>query len=217
MNIAFAALLAFAAGPVFAQGVGVTGHPEYNIEIIARKDCPAAPSDLSRRALYVQADFAVDRINLAEGPFLILDAIACDLNGAKLQLPAKPYACPTDEETPCDDPAVQRYAVLARPVGKPDAALKLGTCSFAAGPDGLMGTGDDAASCAPEASVEVRVSSRAVVNDASKELMTVSVDADGDGALDRVGLFDPRLRDKLWIMDAEGQAHAQLFFVAVGR
>lgn len=207
-----------AAGPAAAQSPGATGHPEFTVEIVAGKGCPPEPLPAaSRRTLYLQADAgAANKVGLVEGPFQVLDGVACDASGATLQLPASPYICPGYDEA-CDDPLVQKYDVMARLVGRPGAAMKIGACAFGPGPDGLMGTGDDIADCTADNYVEVRRAGTGGFHDAAKELTTVSVDVDGDGLLDRVNLFDSRLRDYFWTVDAEGRAHAQVFFVAVGK
>lgn len=229
--IGLIALLAAAAGagPAGAQGIGLSGHPEFNLEIIAQPTCAPQPlTDTSRRVIFLQADFSdqpggrkradvktVNKINLVEGPFQVLDGSACD-GEAKLQLPANPYTCPGGG-TACDDPSFQRYNVMARLVGRPGGAMKIGTCAFSAGEDGVMGTGDDLADCSAENYIEVRTAGQSRFNDVTKELTTISADVDGDGVLDRVSLFDARLADYFWSTDAEGRAHAQLFFVAVGK
>lgn len=229
--IVLSALLAAAsAGRASAQGIGSSGHPEFNLEIIAKPSCPSQPlADTSRRVIFLQADFsdqpggrkradvnAVNKINLVEGAFQVADGNACDGNGASLRLPANPYVCPAASAA-CDDPSFQKYNVMARLVGKPGSAIKIGTCAFAAGDDGVMGTGDDLATCSAENHVEVRTAGQGRFHDVTKELTTVSADVDGDGVLDRASLFDPRLQDYFWSVDAQGQAHAQVFFVAVGK
>jgi hypothetical protein len=223
-------LAACALGGVASAQVGGSGHPEYNLEIIAKKDCPTqALADTSRHVIFVKADFSdqpggktrsevdpTNKINLVEGPFQVLDGNACNGDGAKFQLPANPFSCPAGATT-CEDPTFQKYNVMARLVGKPGTAMKIGTCAFAAGADGVLGTGDDTATCSSENYVDVRTAGHSRFRDVTKELTTVYADIDGDGTLDRVGLFDPRLVDYLWSVDAQGQAHAQVFFVAVGK
>ncbi|HVE13803.1 MAG TPA: hypothetical protein VNI01_10450 [Elusimicrobiota bacterium] len=223
----FAALLA--CRPAAAQG-GSSGHPEFNLEIIAKKTCTTEPlTGTNRHVIFVQADFSdqpagktkaeinpVNKINLVEGPFQVLDGNACNADGAKFQLPANPYTCGSTDPN-CEDPSFQKYNVMARLVGKPGTAMKIGTCGFAAGPDGVLGTPDDVATCSSENYVDVRKSGRSRFQDATKELTTVYADVNGDGTLQRVPLFDPRLLDYLWTVDTQGQAHAQLFFVAVGK
>lgn len=208
----------FSARLAAAQSPGASGHPEFTVEIVAGKGCPPEPLPAaSRRTLYLQTDArTVNKLVLVEGPFRVLDGLACGANGAKLQLPASPYVCPGYDEA-CDDPSVQKYDVMARLVGKPGASMKIGSCAFGPGPDGLMGTGDDVGDCSADNYVEVRKAEAGGFRDAAKALTTVTVDVDGDGVLDRVSLFDSRLRDFFWTVDAEGRAHAQVFFVAVGK
>jgi hypothetical protein len=57
-----------------------------------------------------------------------------------------------------------------------------------------------------------RISGTSKFMDASKQLLTVVADIDGDGTLDTVPLFNGALQDYFWDIDSTGRAHAQLRF-----
>jgi hypothetical protein len=89
------------------------------------------------------------------------------------------------------------------------------TCAAGAGDDGILGTNDDEVVCSSENVVLVRDSTRSKFTNKTKELTTLVADIDGDGLVERVGIFDDRLYSYFWDYDNNGLRLAQLRFYPV--
>lgn len=217
-------------GAAFAgAGNGLPSGAHYNLELIAKKQCPSdAMKSSNRHVIFLLASFSdpnvvgstkltlnmTNKIKLAQGDFNVLDGNACDGDGATFQLPANPFTC-ASTNPPCADPSFQNYKVYIRPVGKPGTSLKMTTCGFEAGADGILGSADDTAICSTESTLQVRATGGKKFADVTKQLTTLYVDIDGDEVMDRIGLFDPRLQDYFWSVDTNGQAHVQVMFSTI--
>jgi hypothetical protein len=133
---------------------------------------------------------------LQQGEFAVLDANATDGTGS-FQLPS-PDA---------DGDGVTSYSVYSRALGTPGGSSTTTTCATA--PD----TGEVV--CSTLSMVLVRSTGGSKFTNVSRELLFAVADIDGDGDLDKVPLFDDRLRDYFWQYDNMGLRLAQLRFYAV--
>ncbi len=129
-------------------------------------------------------------INLREGVLAVLDANATDGAGA-FQLP----------DSDADADGATAYAVYARALGKLGSSSITSRCATAPGTGELV--------CSNLSRVVVRSTGGAGLTDVARELMHVVTDVQGDGKLERVPLFDDRLRYHFW-QDASGLRVAQL-------
>jgi hypothetical protein len=225
-------IVALCAAPAAAQtGNGAPSGGHYNLNILGKTTC--AGDDLTgsnRHTIQVLLNFddgnnsgqlltELDRRNkifLAAGDFQVLDGNACDGDGAKFQLPANPYTCPVDDPDCLNtDPTFQGYYVYVRALGKPGGSATMTTCAAGAGDDGILGTNDDEVVCSSENVVLVRDTGRSKFTNKTKELTTLVADIDGDGLVERVGIFDERLYSYFWDYDNNGLRLAQLRFYPV--
>jgi hypothetical protein len=136
------------------------------------------------------------KINLREGDFQVLDANATDGTGA-FQLP----------NPDPDGDGVTAYSVFARALGTPGGSSITTTC--ATDPT----TGD--VICSDQTLLLVRGTGGSKFANVSKELLYVIADLDGDGVLDKVGLFSDQLQDYFWQYDNNGLRLAQIRFYDV--
>lgn len=225
-----AAVLGLAGVAAAGEGNGLPSGPHYNLQIIAHNKCPGTTAvDSNRHTIFLLANYTdsavegqtrltldpTNKIKLVQGEFQVLDGNACDGNSALFQLPANPYTCP-DGGTSCEDPTFQKYRVYVRPRGKPGTGIKMTSCGFLAGEDGVLGTADDVSGCSTENLVQLRTKGGAKFIDATKVLTTLNIDVTGDGVPESIGLFDPRMVDYFWSADTTGKAHLQVVFVPVG-
>lgn len=212
-------------------GNGAPNGSHYNLNILGKDNC--AGDDLTgsnRHTIQVLLNYddgdntgevfaTMDRRNkilLAEGDFQVLDGNACDGNGATFQLPANPFTCPaTDPECLITEPVFQNYSVWARALGTPGGSATMTTCTTVAGEDLVLGTADDEVACSTENVVLVRSKGGSKFDNVTKELTTVVFDIDGDGDLDRIGIFEEDLREYFWDYDNRGLRLAQLRFYPI--
>jgi hypothetical protein len=166
------ALLSTTAPALAQTGNGAPKGGHYNLNLVGKDHC--AGDDLTgsnRHTIQVLLNFndgsqdgtlytELDRRNkifLSEGEFQVLDGNACDSDGAKFQLPANPFTCPTeDPECANADPTFQNYTVWVRELGKPGGSGTITTCAVAAGDDQIDGTADDEIVCSTEKVLLVR-------------------------------------------------------------
>jgi hypothetical protein len=232
MKLAFRMILAavLLSGSALA-GNGAPNGSHYNLNILGKDNC--AGDDLTgsnRHTIQVLLDFddgdnsgqvfaTMDRRNkilLAEGDFQVLDGNACDGDGATFQLPANPFTCPvSDPECLATEPTFMNYSVWARALGKPGGSATMTTCTTVAGVDLVLGTQDDEVLCSTENVVLVRSKGGSKFDNVTKELTTIVADIDGDGDLDRIGIFEDALRDYFWDYDNNGLRLAQLRFYPI--
>lgn len=225
------AILAMAA-PAYAQtGNGAPSGSHYNLNILGKTTCSG--DDLTgsnRHTIQVLLNFndgsqtgqlfsTLDRTNkifLKEGDFQVLDGNACDSNGALFQLPANPFTCPVDDPACLNtDPTFQNYGVYVRALGKPGGSATITTCQLAAGVDGVLNTADDEIICSEENVLLVRSTGPSKFTNRTKELTTIRADIDGDGKVDRVGIFSDALQTYFWDYDNNGLRLAQLRFYPI--
>jgi hypothetical protein len=215
------------SGRLFA-GNGAPNGTHYNLNILGKEKC--AGDDLkgsNRHTIEVLLHFSdvtangqlladLDKRNkifLKEGDFQVLDGNACDGDGAVFQLPANPFVCPVeDPECLNSDPTFQNYTVWLRELGKPGGTAEMRTCAAGAGLDLVLGTADDEIVCSSENVVLVRKTGKSSFREVTKELTTLVIDIDGDGDLERVGIFDDRLVSFFWDFDNNGLRLVQLRF-----
>jgi len=214
---------------LFAQtGNGAPNGNHYNLNILGKDHC--AGDDLkgtNRHTIQVLLNFSdstttgqlfatLDKRNkifLQEGDFQVLDGNACDGDGALFQLPADPFTCPEGDPACLNsDPTFQNYTVWIRELGKPGGNAEMRLCAVDAGVDGIVGTADDEINCSSENVVLVRTTGKSSFRNVTKELTTLVIDMDGDGNLERVGIFDGRLFSYFWDFDNNGLRLVQLRF-----
>jgi hypothetical protein len=209
-------------------GNGAPSGSHYNLNILGKDHC--AGDDLTgsnRHTIQVLLNFddgdntgevfaSMDKRNkilLAEGEFQVLDGNACDNDGARFQLPANPFTCPeTDPECLVNEPEFANYLVYARALGKPGGSATMTTCTTVAGADEILGTADDEVACSTENVLFVRNTGKSRFENVTKELTTIVADLDGDGDLERIGIFEDDLREYFWDYDNNGLRLAQLRF-----
>lgn len=222
--VGVACTLALSAAPALAQGGnGAPSGGHYNLNILGKTTCAGSPlTGSNRHTIQVLLNFSdgdggiqladLDRRNkifLKEGEFQVLDGNACDRDGATFQLPANPFNCPVDDpECIGSDPDFQNYTVWARALGKPGGSADIKTCGV---------NSDDEVVCSTESVILVRNTGRSKFTNYTKELTTVVTDLDGDGRLERVGLFEDEFEQYLWDYDNFGLRLAQLRFYPVGQ
>jgi hypothetical protein len=177
------------------SGNGAPSGAHFNLNIIGTKTKTGVDASGGGR-IFVPLTGST-KIQLAEGDdFAVLDANGTD-GSAKFQLPA---ADP-------DGDGVTDYEVFARALGKPGGSSTLTTCATD------PATGEEL--CSGDSLALVRGKGRQRFENVSRELLFVSVDLDGDGVTEEVGLFDDALQDFFWQVDNNGLRLAQLRFYSV--
>jgi hypothetical protein len=185
------------AGESRAAAVTGNGAPaggkEFQLNLIGvPKGKRADLSNNDGRRIFIPLE-GTSKILLQEGDFAVLDANATDGSGS-FQLPSPDP----------DGDGVTEYSVFARALGKPGGSLRITTCGIDA---------DGAEICSLESAVFVRGTGKSRFTNVSRELLFVFVDLDGDGAVERIPLFDDRLEGFLWSLDNAGLKLLQLRFV----
>ena len=209
---------AFAAGNN-AGGVGKGGY-QLNLIGMDKQDKLGDNDDNNGHRIFVNLN-GNTKIKLYNGTdFAVLDADGTDNDGAAFQLPY-PGNCDTTDFSLCD----LDYSVYMRVLGKPsENPYTIVTCA-----DELVDLDGDG--IANECSVEtVSLPSsngkgkNAKFTEVSKELLTLCldtnavVDSDSDGNFTndcdlRAELFDDKLENYTWDVDANGHRLAQLRFI----
>jgi hypothetical protein len=178
--------------PVDLSDLKLSG-PHYNLNIIGvPKGKTADMTGDNGQRIFVPR-FGKATIDLVQGPtFEVLDANGTD-GKASFQMP----------NPDPDGDGVTAYAVFARALGKPGGSSTTTTCLT----DALGDT-----YCSIESMVLVRSSGKSNWQDVSKQLLSVYVDLNADGVLDRVSLFSDALANYYWEYDNNGLNLAQLRF-----
>lgn len=195
---ALAALtLSFAAasgGPASA-GTGAPNGSHYTLNIHGvPKDKTASMTGSDTRNIFVPLN-GKTTINLSPGDFQVLDGNGTD-GSASFQLPAPDP----------DGDGLTAYSVYVRALGKPGGSAKATSCV----------TDTTGTWCSTEQALIVRTSGKQSFTNVSKELLTVCLDTDGDGACDtRTSLFSDSSKSYLWSYDNTGLKLAQLRFYPV--
>ncbi len=178
------------------RGNGAPSGAHYGLNIIGvAKGKSANLTGGDGHRIFVPLD-GTTKINLNEGDFAVIDANATDGAGA-FQLP----------NPDPDADGVTSYSVYARALGTPGGSSTTTTC--ATDPT----TGEIV--CSSLSMVLVRGTGGSKFTNVSKQVLYVVADIDGDGDLDRVGLFDDRLQDYFWEYDNQGLKLAQLRFYEI--
>ena len=221
------ALVAIPFAAAADNGAPSGGH--YNLNIIGHTQCSGDDlKDTNRHNIQVllrggDAAGAINgtlaatldkrnKIFLQEGDFQVIDGNACDSDGALFQLPANPFTCPaTDPECLNTDPTFQEYLVWARARSGGGSAT-ITTCRQ----DKVTGEFQ----CSTENTLDVltRTKGKNTNNftNVTKELTTVCLDTDGDGACNlRSGIFSEAAFTYFWDYDNSGLRLAQLRFYPI--
>lgn len=202
--IAFSPNLPFLSGVAetpsqlaFAQGHGGPHGPHYNLNLIGvKKDKNPDMNCGQGRRIFVKL-WGNTKIMLTEAPegesFEVLDCNGTD-GLAKFQLP---------DPFPNDD-LVTAYVVYARALGTPGGWSHTTLCA-------VDEEGDTVCSGEYLELKRTKGTAPKFIN-ATKYLLTLCVDIDDDGDMERVGLFDDALEGYFWDYDNHGLKLAQLRF-----
>ena len=179
------------------KGNGAPSGSHYNLNIIGvPKDKTADMDNNSGHRIFVKLD-GKSKIWLGEGEdFQVLDANGTDGNGAKFQLP----------DPDPDNDLVVSYSVYARALGRPGGWSQTTTCFVDEYGDTI---------CSVDTLTLVRSKGKSTFTNVSKELLTLYLDIDDDGQLERVGLFDDKTYQYFWDYDNHGLKLAQLRFYPI--
>jgi hypothetical protein len=188
-------------GDVAVMGVTATGNgapsgSHYTLNIIGvQKDKTADMTGDNGHRIFVPLS-GTSKIMLSEGDFAVLDANGTD-GSAAFQLP----------NPDPDNDGETEFSVFVRALGQPGGMATITPTAT----DPL--TGEVFASTL--STVVIRDKGKSSFTNVSKTLLFVFADVDGDGIVDRVPLFDPRLQDFFWSYDNQGLKLAQLRFYEV--
>ena len=183
-------------GDVPATGNGAPSGPHYNLNLIGvPKNKSADMTGGDGHRIFVALDGRT-KILLSPGDFAVLDANGTD-GSAAFRLPAPDP----------DNDGVTEYSVYARALGKPGGSGSITTC----GTDPV--TGEELCSIFPL--LLMRSKGKSSFTNASRELLYVFVDLNGDGTVERVPLFDSRLQGYFWEYDNKGLKLVQLRFYPI--
>lgn len=164
--------------------------------------------------LGAQGDMKRTKIQLMEGTdFAVLDSDGTD-GKAKFQLPP-PEITVDDKGTPdpSDDEVISSaYIIYIRILGKPQGQADMYSVYVEA--DGTEWISGEVITLRQEGGKVNRKSPPKFV-DVTKELTTIYVDFDGDGAKERISLFDSRFEEFFWYYDNQGLKHVQIRFYPV--
>ena len=176
-----------------SPGNGAPSGAHYNLNLIGvPRDKTADMTGADGRVIFTKLSGST-KINLQEGPFQVIDANGTDANGALFQLP----------NPDPDGDGVTAYSVYARALGQPGGSASATSCVTDA-----TGT-----YCSTESVVLARGTGKSSFQNVSKELLTLCLDTDGDGACDtRTSLFSDQLGRYFWNYDNHGLRLAQLRF-----
>jgi len=140
--------------------------------------------------------------------FCVIDANGTDNDGASLVMP----------NPDPDNDGVTVYSVFARALGTPGGNGTITTCAeVLIDPDGIPGSGDEYLEevCSIYYLYLERTSGPSKFVNASKELLYIYVDLDGDGIAERYNLFNDALQGYFWDYDNNGLKVVQLRFYEV--
>ena len=182
-------------GPIAVQtGNGGPSGAHYSLNIIGVPDKNADMTGNSGHRIFVKLWGNDSKILLIEGAdFLVLDANGTD-GEASFQLP----------NPDPDGDGTTVYSVFARALGKPGGSSRTTTCA--------IDPADGAEVCSVITLVLTRSKGPSKFENVSKYLLYIYADIDDDGDLERLPLFDNRLRGYFWDYDNYGLKLAQLRF-----
>jgi len=186
-----AAVVGWAAVAQAANGAPSGAH--YNLNLIGvPKDKTSEMTDTNRHTIFVPLTGNCT-IRLAEGDFSVLDGNCTD-GSSSFQLP----------NPDPDGDGTTTYSVFARALGKPGGSSTTTTCA--------TDPADGSTVCSVLPLTLIRTKGKQTFQNVSKNLLYIYADIDGNGSLDRVSLFDSRLRDYFWYYDNNGLKLAQFRF-----
>jgi hypothetical protein len=192
-----AALVALAvfgvAGALGGTGNGAPSGPHYNLNLIGFANGQSYSQQNSGGNVIHVPLSGNCKIDLAEGPFGVLDDNCSDGSDAAFQLPNPD---PTNSGT-------TSYSVFARALGKPGGKASMDTCGFD------PSTGETV--CSVEVLDLKRDTGKSTFQNVSKYLLYIYY-TDSSGKQVRVPLFDSSLQDYFWSYDNTGLRLAQLRF-----
>jgi hypothetical protein len=175
------------------KGNGAPSGTHYNLNIIGvSKDKNADMAGSEGHRIFVNLE-GKTKINLSQGAFSVTDANGTDGNGASFQLPNPDQ----------DGDGQTAYMVWARALGKPGGRSSTTVCALDV---------DGTEWCSVESVISVRTTGKSSFSDVSKNLLSLSVDLDGNGIAERYSLFDPALQGYFWDYDNQGLKLVQLRF-----
>lgn len=187
-----------------AANAGIVGDlakaKAYSVNIIAYEICPKAQT---AQRIAVLADFTDDvqtgesyvtldkrnKIFLTPGgDFRVLDSLACDSNGATLQLPPGTG----------DD-----FQIWVRLVGKPNSGISAYLCR--SDDADTVDPADDTIVCSASQYTRTRLTGKGQPSftNATSQLLHVGSES----------LFDEELEDYFWVWNTTGRPHAQVWFI----
>lgn len=191
------AVLILCATAFAGKGNQLPSGPHYNLNIIGvPKDKTAEMKGSHGHRIFVPL-YGNSKIWLEEGDtYQVLDANGTDSDGARFMLP----------DPDPDDDLVLAYSIYARALGTPGGQATITTCGY-----DEFGT----EYCSTESRVMVRDRGKPVTVNVTKDLLTIYVDLDGDGKLERFAIFDEELEDYFWNYDNNGCKLVQLRFYEI--
>lgn len=187
----------FLSTSAFAKGNGAPSGAHYNLNIIGVSKEKSADMDGNNGHRIFVNMTGKSKINLKEGDsFQVLDA-----NGTK---GAAEFQLPNPDP---DGDGITEYSVYSRALGKPGGSSTMTTCASD------IETGDEY--CSTQSLVSVRSKGGSKFQNVSNELLYLYIDLDGDGTVERYGLFDDALEGYFWDYDNNGLKLLQLRFYPV--
>ncbi len=174
------------------NGAPSGSHYSLNIIGVARDKTAPMTGDNGHR-IFVPL-WGNPKIMLSEGPdFAVLDANGTDGEAA--------FELPNPDP---DGDGTTVYSVFARALGTPGGKSLTTTCA--------TDPFDGSEVCSVITLTLQRGKGKSTFDNVSKYLLYIYADIDGDGVLDRVGLFDGGLQGYFWDYDNQGLKLAQLRF-----
>lgn len=178
------------------SGNGAPSGAHYNLNLIGvPKDKTADMTGSSGHRIFVPLTGSC-QVKLGEGTFQVMDANCTD-GSATFQLPNPD---PTNSGT-------TTYSVWARALGKPGGSSETTTCA--------TDPADGQLYCSVYTMVQVREKGKSTFSNVSKQLLYIYADINADGTLERMPLFDDRLKDYYWQYDNSGLKNLQLRFYPI--
>jgi hypothetical protein len=194
-GLVYLAAGAIALSATAAQaGNGAPSGSHFNLNVIGVSNAKKSSMDDSQRHTIFVPLAGSCRIGLAPGDYKVLDGNCFDGNDAAFQLP-NPDA---------DGDGTTTYSVFTRALGKPGGSSVTTTCATDPTDGELV--------CSQTSMTLVRTKGKQSFTNATKDLLFIYADIDGDGTLDRVSLFDSKLQDYYWQYDNNGLRLAQFRF-----
>ena len=173
-------------------GNGAPSGPHYDLNFIGvPKGKTADMTGDNGHRIFVNL-YGNTKILLSPGDFQVLDANGTD-GLASFQLP----------NPDLNNTGTTIYSVWARALGKPGGSSVTHLC---------WTDSNGITFCSGDSMLLVRTTGKSSFTNVTKELLYIFVDINGDGVVDRVPLFDSRLKDYFWSYDNTGLKLAQLRF-----